>query len=126
MSSPDKDLIIREIKNYAGSPTLSEELTDNEPQPLSIVTVAGFLKKRDPGEQLEIWGMESGKTKVVDKVRGTNLVIDVVLSTLRPFLLLPSNPTLRLDESDLQRIIFQYGIPKSVALRPPASFERSD
>ncbi|KAL5827087.1 hypothetical protein ACOSQ3_018919 [Xanthoceras sorbifolium] len=104
----------------------SGESTDSEPLPLSTVKVKGFLEQRDSGAQPEIWGMETGKTRVVDEVRLANIVIDVVPLTSRPLGLLQTNPAFKLNKSNLKRIRFQYGIPESVELKLLAFVERPD
>ncbi|KAL5738402.1 hypothetical protein ACOSP7_031163 [Xanthoceras sorbifolium] len=126
MSSPGEDLIMREIEDYAESPATSSKSTDSEPLPLSTVTATSFLEQKDPSAQPEIWGMETRKTRVVDKVRLANQLIDAMPLTSRPLGLLQNNPASKLDEFDLKRIKFQNGIPEFVELRLPSLFERPD
>ncbi|KAL5752258.1 hypothetical protein ACOSP7_022443 [Xanthoceras sorbifolium] len=115
MSSPDNDSLIRDIELFKGLSLSSGESTNSELCSLSVVTTTGVIDLEE---------LESSMIRVVEGVRSTDQVSEVVPSTSRPLRFLPVNPVSRFTEFDLLRIRFQYGIPESVELRLPTPAER--
>ncbi|KAL5820958.1 hypothetical protein ACOSQ3_022840 [Xanthoceras sorbifolium] len=115
MSSPDDDSLIRDIELFKGLSLSSGESTNSEPCSLSVVTTTGVIDLEE---------LESSMIRVVEGVRSTDQVSEVVPSTSRPLRFLPVNLVSRFTEFDLLRIRFQYGIPESVELRLPTPAER--
>ncbi|KAL5842653.1 hypothetical protein ACOSQ3_013256 [Xanthoceras sorbifolium] len=97
MSSLDDDSLMREIELFKNLLPSSKESTDSEPRPLSVVTAIGVIDLEES---------EASMISVVEDVRSTNQVSEVVPSASRALCFLPVNLISKLTKFDLLHIRF--------------------